>query len=514
MSGGTQAALPQRLVEAFRQRRAAVFVGAGASVPAGMPSWQTLVGRLAEEISIEPESRVSDGTAEFSPRQLASIPQFYENRLGRRSLIAALRSHLPRRAPGRSDIHGLLADLPCDLYYTTNFDTLLEDALSHNGRDEYDLVVTEADARDYSGHAGCQVRKLHGTRAQAETVVLTRSDYARYALDHPLMMSRLTADLRERTFLFIGYSLADPDFNSVYDSAFYTMRPMHIQHYICSFELDAHERTDLIQRGLEVIELGRRQDSEGDEPLGTFLRQLVTESNEAFHVRRFFSSVGRGSDVPIIVSSRPPDETYQHDYFPACDIRAAQVIQDSLRLLGATGHLRVDREAVQDFERIAGGDLVLVCSPFGNAVAKEIFAQIDRARGRGDAPIDLTFTHDADAKTRTIVSPRASYTAVNPRDNPAGPGTEYAVIARIRNPWAPGAHIFLFAGLHTLGTTAVTSFLQDPSNYGKIPATGAAAGVVLEISYTGTGPSRTTELDVIPLFPQQPGAWTFEIATP
>lgn len=41
--------LPSELIDAFRENRAAVFVGAGASVAAGLPNWDDLIVQLARE---------------------------------------------------------------------------------------------------------------------------------------------------------------------------------------------------------------------------------------------------------------------------------------------------------------------------------------------------------------------------------------------------------------------------------------------------------------------------------
>src|SRR5205807_2126210 len=130
--------LPRGLLEAFNQSRVAIFIGAGASVASGMPAWDELVGHLADELNIPPDV----GEGRFSPRLLAAIPQYYENRYGRRALTDAVRNYVPRHARKVSPIHELLAKLPCDLYYTTNFDLLLEHALATQNR-EFDLVASE-----------------------------------------------------------------------------------------------------------------------------------------------------------------------------------------------------------------------------------------------------------------------------------------------------------------------------------------------------------------------------------
>src|SRR5437879_5600462 len=166
-----------------------------------MPTWSQLVKQLAEELGISPDSQ----SGKFSAGLLAGIPQYYENRYGRAALIGRLRNLVPRKPDKRSTVHDLLAKLPCTLFYTTNFDLLLEGALTAHDRD-YVVVSDEDDARDHSGETNCQIRKIHGTWETAKSLVFTRSDYAQFGRLHPLLTDQLKMDLTTRTFLFVGYS--------------------------------------------------------------------------------------------------------------------------------------------------------------------------------------------------------------------------------------------------------------------------------------------------------------------
>ena len=170
-----------------------------------MPTWLQLVDQLAEDLGID--DAPLHGRLQLS--QLAAIPQYYENRFGRKSLTERVRTLIPRRGVEPSEVHELLADLPCDLYYTTNFDLLLEDALGHRGR-EFETIATEEDAKDHTSRDICHVRKIHGSIDIATSLVLTRDDFLRYDARHAHLSERLRTDLATTTFLFLGYSLDDP----------------------------------------------------------------------------------------------------------------------------------------------------------------------------------------------------------------------------------------------------------------------------------------------------------------
>jgi hypothetical protein len=44
---------PTQLIKAFRENRASIFVGAGASMAAGLPGWDELVTEMANELKIK-----------------------------------------------------------------------------------------------------------------------------------------------------------------------------------------------------------------------------------------------------------------------------------------------------------------------------------------------------------------------------------------------------------------------------------------------------------------------------
>ena len=59
--------------------------------------------------------------------------------------------------------------------------------------------------------------KLHGSIDQPETIVLTRTDYARARADRKEMFNFLRSQMIETAFLFVGFSLSDPNFNLLHD---------------------------------------------------------------------------------------------------------------------------------------------------------------------------------------------------------------------------------------------------------------------------------------------------------
>jgi len=59
--------------------------------------------------------------------------------------------------------------------------------------------------------------KLHGSIDQPDTIVLTRLDYAQARADRTEMLSYFRSEMADTAFLFVGFSLSDPNFNLIHD---------------------------------------------------------------------------------------------------------------------------------------------------------------------------------------------------------------------------------------------------------------------------------------------------------
>src|SRR5579864_8734518 len=110
-------------VEALRDQNAAIFAGAGLSIPAGIVDWKELVREIAEDIGLDVD-REDD---------LVTVAQYHLNSRGRAKINQALVNEFSDLAT-LTDNHRILASLPIRTYWTTNYDTLLEEALKASGK--------------------------------------------------------------------------------------------------------------------------------------------------------------------------------------------------------------------------------------------------------------------------------------------------------------------------------------------------------------------------------------------
>src|SRR3954469_13737900 len=194
------------LVNAIQAHRAILFVGAGASMSVGLPSWDTLIEHLLDELGLD--RNVIDGMN----GGYQMLAEFYRLKKGS---ITSLRSWLDRNwqvsseQVFRSQLHRLIVQLNFPIIYTTNYDRNLEVAFEIHGQ-PYTKI---ANARDIAQAVDgiTQIVKYHGDFSDEASLVLTETDFLnRLSFDSPLDI-KFRSDALGRTILFIGYSMSDPN---------------------------------------------------------------------------------------------------------------------------------------------------------------------------------------------------------------------------------------------------------------------------------------------------------------
>ncbi len=180
---------------------AALLVGAGMSQPCGLPSWKELLRMPLAEIKLDIEKETD----------LLSAAQYYANVKGRRSdLTQHIINLFTKKNISHSDSHALLASLPIKYVWTTNYDTLLEDA--------YRACVKKVDVKRkpedlcYSiPGRDVIIHKMHGDITIAGDITLISDDYESYHRRNELFSTAFKNDIATKTFLFIGFSMSDPN---------------------------------------------------------------------------------------------------------------------------------------------------------------------------------------------------------------------------------------------------------------------------------------------------------------
>jgi hypothetical protein len=232
------------IVRRFHDGLCVPFLGAAANIRSPVRKYRGLpVGRdLVKELR---------RTLEHPPgwsADLARATLEYEVRTDREDLLSFLEERLAHGHLEPSLALKVLARLPFPLIITTNFDTLLERALEQRGRDFKCLVQPQEgflnirEIRDrleslaeYADANGTIVYKIHGTLGNhglahrrwlevPSNVTVTEDDYIEFLTvqdqetDRIGVPSVIKGLITPRTLLFLGYSLEDWDFRTIYGS--------------------------------------------------------------------------------------------------------------------------------------------------------------------------------------------------------------------------------------------------------------------------------------------------------
>lgn len=189
-------ATARELGELAQQGHLALFLGAGVSMAAGLPSWGSLLTSLATEAEIDDETLKSLGDNPLDQADL--IAQALGKRLGTE---VAERTGGPRPV---SLAHALLAGMNCAEAVTTNYDVLYEEAV-HATRGVRPSVVPWEPVQPERPW----LLKMHGDVGRHDSIVLTRRSFVRYDATFRLAGSLLQALMMTRHLSVVGTSMTD-----------------------------------------------------------------------------------------------------------------------------------------------------------------------------------------------------------------------------------------------------------------------------------------------------------------
>jgi hypothetical protein len=193
-----------KYVKEIQNNSAALFLGAGFSKSAGFVDWKELIRGIAEELGLEVDKE----------HDLVALAQYCYNKKGNRSIINDTIFNEFNKEKSFGENHRIIARLPISTIWTTNYDSLIEDALNEAKR-VVDVKKRDSHLAITKSHRDAIVYKMHGDKDNPDEAVLIKDDYEKYYHAHAHFITALSGDLISKTFLFIGFSFTDPNIDYI-----------------------------------------------------------------------------------------------------------------------------------------------------------------------------------------------------------------------------------------------------------------------------------------------------------
>ena len=196
------------LCNSFSSKRLIPFVGAGMSIPTGMPSWKKFLIDLCPRTRIpvdEIKKMLGRGAFEdAASAQFSEMPDKQFNRI----------FHNRYRKLDTKPIVGpikFLPDLFQNLIITTNFDNILEELYKSCDLD-FKHILKGQSIDEYRLHkvdSGKFLLKIHGDYRIKSSRVLTKEEYDRFYAKDSVAIKELSLIISNNNLLFIGCSLTN-----------------------------------------------------------------------------------------------------------------------------------------------------------------------------------------------------------------------------------------------------------------------------------------------------------------
>lgn len=194
----------KEFVKDLAENNVAVFAGAGMSKSAGFVNWADLLRDIATELGLSVEKE----------HDLISLAQYHvnENR-GKARINKKILEEFAQEAEVTEN-HKILGRLPVTTFWTTNYDTLIEDSLKAANK-VVDIKHQVKQLANTRPKRDVVIYKMHGDVHHPTDAIITKEQYESYYKTHESFVTTLSGDLITKTFLFIGFSFTDPNLDYV-----------------------------------------------------------------------------------------------------------------------------------------------------------------------------------------------------------------------------------------------------------------------------------------------------------
>jgi len=221
--------IPPKLEAAIKKDNLVIFVGAGCSMPLGLPSWKKLVEEILQDLD-DKYGEASDTNfknilngVKNNNKSLFDALSKIENdsdngatfKIKSREFINSQIEEISKNLPEQSNVHNLLWEISSKII-TTNYDKFLEKYIPNSispkvfyNSNAFQSLKSQSNNAEF-------LYKIHGDYEDPSTIILFESDYNDIYKNENYNTDTLAAHFKEKTLLFIGFSLTDPFVNDLF----------------------------------------------------------------------------------------------------------------------------------------------------------------------------------------------------------------------------------------------------------------------------------------------------------
>ncbi|RAW14504.1 hypothetical protein DC345_16285 [Paenibacillus taichungensis] len=249
--------MKQQIIEAIKENKLLLFIGAGFSQPLNFPSWNGLISLVLKGLASEDDKykRLEDVLDTGLFTSLEVLDKIKDKK---KQVYEVLYREIDKSLDGLNlELHQKVGKVSSKII-TTNYDRLLETATNFR-KVVFDNTFHIANLQDKENF----LLKLHGCIENPEKCILFQDDYDQLYKE-TAAIEKLKNLVADHTILFIGFSLSDEYVKKQFEYIHAIYKGFSRQHYYLTVESNASE-----MHGVHPILLNNWSE------LGPFLDSLI-----------------------------------------------------------------------------------------------------------------------------------------------------------------------------------------------------------------------------------------------